>query len=102
MSQGIFALQANVFYGQVRPDEGNSRDDFIPIVGAAWKPTWFPTELVGDYTIRNDVDEEDDWSLTLAYTVLPDQLRVEVGGGKHERVFARVLYTLPLRRETTR
>lgn len=100
VSDGTIKPAANLFYGQLRPDDGTSRDDFIPIVGGSWEPGWAKgAEIAADYTIRNDLDEEDDWSagVTYKFKLLKRTFEATVGGGKHERVFASLRYTLPLK-----
>lgn len=71
--------------------------DFVAGFGATWRSARMPRfSLSADYTVDNDVDGEDFWSVSGLYT-LGRTSAVRVGGGKHGTVFANLFAKLDLK-----
>jgi len=65
-----------------------SGSDFVGGVGATWRAAHMPRLSVSaDYTLDNEVDGEDFWSISALYA-FDRTSAVRVGGGKHGSVFA--------------
>jgi hypothetical protein len=81
-------------FGRLSPNGGDSVGDVIPglalqvsglgVAGAA---------VLGEYTFKNDLDEEDDFAFTVRFK-LTDTSSLKVGTGKHGRVFASFVQVL--------
>jgi len=82
----------NLGYGEADPDHGSNQSDFIPGFGLTWSPA-HNLSLSADLTLDNNVDNDDLWSINAAYR-FNNQFSFRVGGGKHDTIFANILYRL--------
>ena len=87
-----FYLTANLGWADADPDgAGGGESDFIPGFGLSWHPrSYRPLSLHFDYVVDNDVDGEDDWSISAIHT-FGDTFAARVGGGKHSRFFGNLV-----------
>jgi hypothetical protein len=83
-----FYLTANLGYADTNPDgPGDGENDFVPGFGLSFAPRGnSPWSLHLNYILDNDVDGQDDWSLSAIYN-FTRQGSVKLGGGKHSKFF---------------
>ncbi len=83
-------VSLNLGWQSADPELGGSVDDFVIRFGAGYmiNPK---LSIVADYTLDNDVDGEDLWTVSATYK-LSTATAIRFGGGKHETFFGNIIW----------
>jgi len=83
-------LTANLGYASFDPEFFQSQEDFVARFGATWRASQ-RLSFSFDYTLDNDVDGEDFWTLSGTWAA-NESIAVRFGGGKHETFFGNLIW----------
>jgi len=86
-----FTLGGNLSWGRLDPKNALSKDDVIATLGLS-RELLTGVDFSGDYTLYNQVDGDDAWTVSLSYRIVP-AVKAQITGGSDETVIFKLFLT---------